>query len=327
MTSLRDKAAAAAIVAIAIVALAWAGVSPDSAAARRIALGSYIPNVTQRAGSIDRYARLIGRSPAIVSYYKQWDSAPFVSKELRAVWTRGAVPMITWEPLSYRGRHYSLRGISRGRYDRYLRKAAGAAADWGHPILVRFAHEMNGDWYPWGAGIDGNTPHMYKVAWRRVVRIFRRAGADNVRWVWTPNANQFGGLPFKRFYPGDAWVDWVGFDGFNWGYNGRSYSFKQLFGRSYRVLASISRRPMMIAETGTCNRGKANWISQAMGRQLPRFKRIKAFVWFNGSDNGVDLRFNSSRPALRAFRAAARANRYGATRNLLLDVFWDRQSG
>jgi Glycosyl hydrolase family 26 len=315
--------AGSAVMAALLVALAGcasAGVLAGSAGARNVALGAYIPDVGEHPARIDRYARLMGRSPVIVSSYKQWDSAPFVRAELRAVWSRGAIPMITWEPMSYHGRHYPLRGIARGRYDRYVRKAAEAAASWGRPVFLRFAHEMNESWYPWGPGIDGNTAHRYKVAWRRVVRIFRRTGADNVRWVWTPYANRLGGSPFERFYPGDRWVDWVGFDGFNWGYGGRSYSFGQVFGRTYRVLARLSSRPMIVAETGAYDRGKAHWISQALRRQLPRLGRIKALVWFNHPVNGVDLRFNSSRHAIRAFRSAARAARYRTTRRHLLHV-------
>jgi hypothetical protein len=326
MTNRRVAATAVTVLlGITVATLGYGGIAPEVAAARCIAIGAYNPHARQRPKSIDRYARLLGRPPVIVSYYHQWDSVPLVPSELRAAWDRGAVPMITWEPMSYRGRRFPLRAIARGRYDRYVHSAARAAAAWGKPILLRFAHEMNGNWYPWGAGVDGNTAHRYKAAWRRLVRIFRRSGADNVRWVWTPYTNQFGGVPFKRFYPGDRWVDWVGLDGFNWGYGGRSYSFRQLFGRSYRVLAKISRRPMLIAEVGTTDRGKAHWISQALRRQLPRLHRIKALVWFNDGDNGVDLRFNGSHRALRAFRAGVRTDRYDATRESLLGLSSDRR--
>jgi hypothetical protein len=260
---------------------------------------------------------MMGRTPAIVSSYKQWDYAPFLRRELQAVWIRGAVPMITWEPLSYHGRRYPLRAIAQGRYDGYLRRSARAAAAWGRPILLRFAHEMNGDWYPWGRGVYGNTAHRYKAVWRRAVRIFRRADADNVQWVWTPNVDQ-GSLPFKGLYPGDRWVDWVGLDGFNWGYGGRALSFAEIFDRSYHVLARISRRPMIIAETGTNPRGKAAWISQALNRQVPRLRRIKALVWFNYPANGVDLRFNHPSAALHAFRRAAGAPKYHTARAPLI---------
>jgi Glycosyl hydrolase family 26 len=46
---------------------------------------------------------------------------------------------------------------------------------------------MNGNWFPWGRGRI--TPRVYKAAWRHLVRIFRAEGADNVKWVWTPNVS------------------------------------------------------------------------------------------------------------------------------------------
>jgi mannan endo-1,4-beta-mannosidase len=316
MTEAASRLLCLPLLLVMVAASAIAGSGAPVAQAREIALGVYFPDVARHPGKIDRYARLLGRKPMIVSDYKQWDFAPFVEDELDDVWNRGSVPMVTWEPMSYQGRRYTLRGIARGRYDRYVGRAADDAAAWGRPIFLRFAHEMNGDWYPWGSS-GANSARVYKRAWRHLVRIFRRNGADNVSWVWTPYVNQGGGLPFKPYYPGDRWVDWVGLDGFNWGYGGSSYTFNELFRGSYRSLARLSSRPMMIAETGTHGGGKARWIAQTL-RQLPRLPRLRAFVWFNNQTNGVDLRFNSSRGALRAFRTAARRPRFGLTRQRLL---------
>jgi hypothetical protein len=314
--SSRSRIAALLVLACLGMTVVSAAASPDPALAHRIALGSYIPGVAWHPGLIDRYSHLMGRPPAIVSDYKQWDVPAFERDELKAIWDRGAVPMITWEPMSYHGRNYPLRAIVRGRFDGYLKRSAHAAKSWGRPVFVRFAHEMNGNWYPWG--VRGNTAHAYKAAWRHVVRVFRRIGADNVQWVWVPNVDQGGGQPFAGLFPGDRWVDWVGLDGFNWGYGGSFYSFRKIFGHSYRILARLSDRPMMIAETGADNRGKARWISQSLRRQLPRFGRIHALVWFNYRANGVNLRFDTPPPALRAFRSAARDPRYAITRDALL---------
>lgn len=314
--------------AIAVLALALAVISVSACgagtsrtqAAHRVALGAYIPGVAWAPNRISGYARTVGQDPAIVSEYRQWNDAAFLPHHLNGVWRRGAMPMITWEPFSYEGHRYSLRAIARGRFDGYLRRSARSVRSFGHPVMVRFAHEMNGGWYPWGVKAEGNTARVYKRAWRHVVRTFRREGADNVLWIWCPNVNQSGNIPFAGQYPGDAWVDWVGLDGFNWGYGGSSYSFREIFGRSYRVLRRISSKPMMVAETGTQRRGKAHWIKQALNRQLPNFGRIKALVWFNEWANGVDLRFDAPYSALQAFRSAASGGRYDTNRTHLLEV-------
>ncbi|HEX3561705.1 MAG TPA: glycosyl hydrolase [Solirubrobacterales bacterium] len=293
-----------------------------------VALGAYIPEADRHPSLIDRYARQVGRSPVIVSYYKQWDFKPFVPAELNAIWSRGAVPMVTWEAQSYLGREYPLRLIQRGRFDRYIRKSARAAAAWGRPILVRFLHEMNGTWYPWSRGIEGNNSYRLKAVWRRVVRIFRTQGADNVEWVWTPNVNTGGDFPFRDLYPGDAWVDWVGLDGFNWAQRGEWNSFTDIVDNTYEELAKISSRPMIVAETGSNETGgdKAAWVTSALRREIPKLGRIRAVVWFDDeiqgggaeSDSGLDARVNSSRASLRAFRSAIAAPQYALSRSELL---------
>ena len=68
----------------------------------------------------------------------------------------------------------------------YIRSWARALAAFDGPVRLRFAQEMNGDWYPWGAGTNGNTPAEFVSAWRHVHDIFAAAGATNVQWVWSP---------------------------------------------------------------------------------------------------------------------------------------------
>jgi membrane-bound metal-dependent hydrolase YbcI (DUF457 family) len=305
---------------IAAMVSAALALAPARADASQTAFGAYIPKADQHPALIRSFAKRVGREPVIVSSYKRWRSRPFVRAELRSVWGRGAVPLVTWEPWTLSGRGFPLRAIAHGRYDSYARRAAKEAAAWGHPILLRFAHEMNGNWYPWGQGRDGNTPRIYRAAWHHLVRIFRSAGADNVRWVWAPNVNGGGSYPFRKYYPGNKWVSWVGLDGFNWARRGEWQSFTDLFGSSYDALTRLSPRPVMIAETGSSQSGgdKAAWVSSALGQEIPRFSRIRAVVWFSDVVSGVDFRVNSSRSALDAFRSGIASPRLGLTRPALL---------
>jgi hypothetical protein len=66
------------------------------------------------------------------------------------------------------------------------------------------------------------SPSDFIAAYRHVVTIFRAQGANNVQWVWQPTAFAFRVKPSDRryymnWYPGDAYVDNVGFDGYNAG--------------------------------------------------------------------------------------------------------------
>jgi hypothetical protein len=309
----------------------WSGAASSAAApAPSVAFGAYLPKVERDPNRIDRYARLVGRSPVLVSYYMPWDYVPFDPAQLDGIWQRGAVPIITWEPLSYTGAEYPLRQIQRGRFDPYIRDSANAARRWGRPILVRFAHEMNGSWYPWGRGVEGNNSYRIRAVWRRIVDIFRKRGADNVQWVWTPNVNTGGELPFRDLFPGDAWVDWVGFDGFNWAPPGEWNSFTEIVDNTYEEIAKLTDRPMIVAETGSNEEGgdKAAWVTSALREEIPKLPRIRAVVWFNdvfddvGSGGGgtLDARATSSRESLRAFRSGIASSRYDLSRAAFLST-------
>jgi len=271
---------------------------------------------------LDEFAALAGARPSIAMWYQDWASPgvrEFDPAKMDAVAARGAVPMVTWEPWDHRGGvaqpDFALRAILAGKHDAYVRQWARDAARWGRPMYLRFAHEMNGNWYPWSPGVNGNTRAEYAQAWRYVARIFKQERAANVRWVWSPNVACGGCSPFADLYPGDAVVDWVGLDGYNWGASqswSRWQEFEPLFRASYDALAALTTRPMMVAETGASELGgdKATWIRQALLSDIPaRFPRVQAVVWFH-ENKETDWRINSSPAALAAYAAAAASPLY-----------------
>lgn len=303
------------VLAVALLALASIAAPARGAS---VAIGARIPGAPQDPALIDAYAQAIGRAPAIISYYREWNETVFDTKSLQAITSRHAVPLITWEPTVagwQRGDHSTiLATIVDGGADRYLRTTADAAARWPGPVFLRFAPEMNGGWSPWGVRVPGNSAALYVAAWRHVVTVFRSAGARNVRWVWCPNVDDFGALPFTQIYPGNRWVDWVGMDGYNFG-DGNWESFTTIFASSYDALSRLTSKPMMIAETGSAENGgsKAAWITSAFDHEIPRFTRLRALVWFNGSEGSdQDFRYNSSPSAANAFRSGLSSPRYAA---------------
>lgn len=310
-----SRRAAALLVTLGILLL-----PPAAARSAPIALGVFVPNAYQHPGWISAYGRQVGRQPVIVLSYKNWSIAPFERPELRRVWGEGAVPMVTWEPETASGHGIPLRRIAEGRYDDYIRQSAEAAARWGKPILLRFAQEMNGGWFPWGLGVNGNTPRQFRKAWRHIYWIFHNHGAGNVKLVWSPN--KAAGGPFDVFYPGDRFVNWVGIDGYCWGGTSGWPSFTELFGGTYERLTQLTSKPIIIAEIGVGEEGgdKAEWLTSALTREAPAFSRIRALVWFDGVEPHADFRVNSSPASLAAFRAGIASPRYAATRGTLLST-------
>lgn len=292
---------------------------PALAAQRHIALGAFTATLPWDFSSIDEYTRLSGNPPRIIHWFQDW-KMPFNASYMNQARRRGAIPMVSWEPWDWNGNRthqprYSLKRILSGAHDPYIRRWARRAAAWGRPFYLRFAAEMNADWDTWSPGVNGNTARQYVAVWRKVHRMFRRAGASKVRWVWCPVVYYEGSTPFEKVFPGDAYVDWVGLDGYNWG-NTQPWSSWQsaaeIFSRSYRMAGRLSKKPFMIPEIASTEHGgnKARWINRALLDEIPsRFPRVKAVVWFD-ADKETDWRINSSPSALRAWRKAAASPLY-----------------
>jgi len=176
-----------------------------------------------------------------------------------------------------------LKDIASGKYDSSIRTWGQQAGAWGHPFFLLLDPEMNGTWAAYSPGKNGNTAADFVAAWRHFHDVAVNAGAKNITWVWCPNVDPSNiYTPYSQLYPGDAYVDWTGFNGFN--RDGKS-SFSWLFGSSYNSLLQIApTKPILISETGSDELlgTKVSWITDAFLTQLPKnFPRIKAVTWFN----------------------------------------------
>ena len=177
-----------------------------------------------------------------------------------------------------------LRSIANGAEDPALRKWATEAAAWGHPFLLRFDFEMNGQWFQWGTRpVNRNTPAAYVAAWRHVHQIFTAAGATNVLWVWCPNIDPYHQMTkLSSLYPGNRYVDLTCLDGYNFG---RPWvSFSKLYGSSYRQIMRIApSKPMVLGEVASTGHygSKSRWIRNMFRDLGTRFRHIHGFFWWD----------------------------------------------
>lgn len=277
--------------------------------------GVSTPGGPLASSELDAVATLVNENPSIVMSYKDFSQAAPIA-DLNAVDARGATSLITWEPWLWSGNGanqpaYALDRITAGDFDTYIQQWGTALASWGKPVMLRFAHEMNGNWYPWAESANGNGAGDYVAAWRHVHDVVAATGAINVKWVWTPNVPYWGSTPLSGLYPGAAYVDIVGLDGYNWG-TAASWSTwtspSALFGDGLTALRSLAPgKQIMISETASAEAGgsKANWNS-ALVSYLAAQPDITAFVWFHHNKE-VDWRINSSTTSASAFAAALAA--------------------
>jgi hypothetical protein len=242
------------------------------------------------------------------------DFYSFPTTPMDDIRAHGSIPVLSWSsqaiPSTLSQPDFQLGDVIEGRYDEYIAEFAEEARDWGHPFFLRFNWEMNGNWFPWSEGVNGNTTGQYVAAWRRVHDIFTAVGATNVSWVWCPFIDPAGSLQdIAPLYPGDAYVDWTGLDGYNWGTNPTSprgwKSFDQLFRRSYdQIVGGIApSKPMMLGEIGSSEHGgsKADWIRDTLARVPAEYPQIRALLWFDKFDDNMDWPIETSSPATAAF--------------------------
>jgi hypothetical protein len=265
------------------------------------AIGAYVNGLE----NLSSFQTQIGKKLAVVLWYVHWQEA-FPQNEADQVAANGSVPLITWEPW-ITAPAGTLEAIAAGSYESYVRTFLQAAKDWGKPIMLRFAHEMNGNWYPWdGAHNGGGTgPTAYKKAWAYIYNVKRELKADNVALVWCPNNCDLPAETWNdalQYYPGDAQVDWIGLDGYNWGYD-QWQSFDQVFAVQYAKLTALTDKPLLIGEFACCENGgdKAAWITAAFGQMSAAYPRVKLFCWFN-INKERDWRIDSSAAALAAVK-------------------------
>lgn len=257
--------------------------------------------------NLENFQKQIMKKLALVLIYTHWTD-PFPLAEVEKIYQNGSIPLLTWEPW-ITDPAGALDAISRGKYEAYVRDFIQALKDWGKPIFLRFAHEMNGNWYPWDGDHNGKKqgPEKYKQAWCYMYNVKEQLGAANAQLVWSPN-NYSKPMELwndlKNYYPGDQYVDWLGMDGYNWG-GGSWYCFDLVLGNTYAQLTALTSKPIMIGEFGCAANGgsKAAWIKEALHRIKTVYPQIKAFCWFN-VDKERDWRIDET-----AFRQAI-ADRY-----------------
>jgi mannan endo-1,4-beta-mannosidase len=259
-------------------------------------VGVYASGAPVSWSGITKFTRATGVKPRIVVYYSPWND-PFSTSFAQTAWDRDAYVLVQLQPNGV-----TLASIAAGRSDAYLHSYADSVFAFGHPVILSFGHEMNGTWYPWG---DGHTsPATFVAAWRHVVQVFRAVGAANVTWLWTVNSINGASRSLSRWWPGAAWVNWIGIDGY---FYRKTDSFGSVFGSTIAEIRTFSSAPLLIAETAVgTTRDRERQISALFAGV--RAKRLAGVVWFDEAQHSglyhQDWRLENDPSALAAFTAA-----------------------
>ena len=195
--------------------------------------------------------------------------------------------------------HEIARGVP--RYDERIAQTARMLRDLGGPVFVRPGSEFNGDW-------SGQHPYEYPKAFRRIVEIFRREGAENCAFSWgyepsAPDDFDVVDEAGPRWFPGDDVIDWYGLDVFETsdflGSPGRN-GVSSPAGRAERFLemARVHGKPVLLDEVSasrvgiTADRddGRRAWKEwfEPFFDFLDRHPEIRGFNYINQDWSRID---------------------------------------
>jgi len=242
-----------------------------SSAAAAKAAPARVFGVAADPWKVDDWAAAVGEKPTMVMEFEAWSRDRTIDNHFEELRRNGVQTfMLTWEPWTTvsaaEGKEaqyaeqpeFSNAAIAAGKKDAYIRAFAESIAKSGLKVYVRFGHEMNGDWYPWS-----RDPANYVAAWRRMVDIFREAGADNARFVFSVNPSLFEPLAtweatVRRYWPGDEYVDLLGSTMINFG-GKKEYTVGEFVERFERARQLFGKK-LIITEMNTAEEGRVKWL-------------------------------------------------------------------
>ncbi len=263
-------------------------------------VGIYNNDLPQSYRRVKNFAKAVGSRPNVAMYFSGWHTL-FKTRFADEARKNGAVPFVEMQPF---GRHIMAKIVA-GRFDIYLREYAMEVNRYGGRVLIGFAHEMNGNWYPWGA--THTRPKVFRRAWRHVVTIFREAGDHNVTWVWIVNGLAPGEAPIGAWWPGSKYVDWAGVDAY---YDRPEQIFSNVFNPTFAAIRELTKKPILIAETGIGPVAGQAAKLPGLFAGVETTRNLRGFVYFDQYQNsGIyhqDWQIDNDPLALAAFGKGAK---------------------
>jgi mannan endo-1,4-beta-mannosidase len=260
-------------------------------------LGVQAPGAPDSLGPVRSFAAAAAVRPNLIGEYMSWNNS-LDSQAVTNAWSYGALYYMVWEPY-----HTSVAAIAAGRSNGYITRFASEVRALNLPVAISFGHEFNGWWYPWGT--TGTTAAQFVAAWRLIHRLFVAAGARNVIWVWNPNViNAEPQLKLSAYYPGDAYVNWVGVTGY-FGTSGPD-TFDGVYAPTMQEIRGFTTKPFIIAETSVQSGPVATTAAQNLVGGVRQRSDVLGFIWFDYLKAGVDWRLGT-RPPVRAAVAGSLA--------------------
>lgn len=322
-------------VLIAVAAVLVAGpvsVAQADNTAPTLAFGAYpAPAGNQtRPQAVAAMEQKLGRRLAEVRVFQRWDD-PWPDSYADYLKANGYPIILSVRAMLANGTPIKWADIANAApgsalYNDILRWANGVKS-YGLPVYFSFNQEPELE-----ANLANGTAADFIAAWRKIVTVFRADDVSNARYMWIMTGYAFG-LPTSdrryapNWYPGDAYVDAIGGDTYNWftcrpGVINAWYSLQQLVEPQRLFGLAHPDKPQWLAEWASAEDpdqpgSKAAWYNQAEALfKQPGYQQFQGISIFNETYNTPTVKcawsFDSSPTTAAAFIAMANDPFYAA---------------
>lgn len=263
--------------------------------------------------------------PYWVDYYANMDGS------LQSALNNGGVVELAWNFIESNS---GLQTVLSSSSDSYIQEGVDYLGSQNCTFLLRIGAEMN-------CWLDLPDPQMYIQAYQKIARAARQY--DNIALVFSPNDVSNRTVTYETYYPGDAYVDWIGCSSYkinptgygssytysNKGYSNDAFYCTGIYGndplavlQDLNALAEAHNKPMMISECGFGYYNRATGADQTAfaAQQLTKFysylpmvyPRLKAIFFFDvdRSDSDYSYMLNGSSTVAAAYRQAVSSSAF-----------------
>ena len=152
------------------------------------------------------------------------------------------------------------------------------------PVLFRPWHEHTGSWFWWGK--DLCTADEYKQLWIMTHDYLAEQGVDNLLYAYSPDSQGPGEIYMER-YPGDEYVDVLGFDCYHRNNVEGIEAYQHSLNTILAFMAEEGKKrnkPIALTETGLESIPIADWWTKVLFSVLDRYPVSYVLVWRNAHD-------------------------------------------
>lgn len=262
---------------------------------------------------------LVGDYPAVIGFDlgklelgsdKNLDDVPFerMQREILAQHARGGIVTLSWHPWNpvtgenaWDPKGKAVKEVLPGgsqheKFNGWLRKVADFILSLRTydgkkvPVIFRPWHEMSGAWFWWGC--NSCTPmeyiSLYQYTHDQLEKVY---GCDNIVWAYSPNVmdGQDDETVIRTYYPGNAYVDVIGFDIYEFDGDNATYARKLRKGlQAVTKVAAAEGKIGVLSETGCRALKDATWFTETLWPVLSDFHLCYVLFWRNAWDQAEE---------------------------------------